>query len=185
MQSLEIIRAIKSLDEDLCLSNLAELEYLLGNVERAIERAREAVVCARATPGQRFLGISLMNLAGYLLAWGSPEEARPLAEEGFLRFGELARDSHLQIWAVLAAFEGCLTEAAQLIGFVDAERVRNGQPREPGSQRLYDELMRRLETGLPAADLLARKAEGALWSKTEAVDFTSTRLVAARYSRVN
>ena len=126
-----------------------------------------------------------MNLAPYLLAAGRPEEARPIAEEGFSRFGDLGRHSDLQVWAVLAAFERRLTEAAQLIGFVDAERVRTGQPPRRSEQRLYDELMRRLQTGLPAADLLARTAEGAHWSEAEAVDFITRRLVAAGHARIN
>jgi hypothetical protein len=33
--------------------------------------------------------------------------------------------------------------------------------------------MRPLEARLPAADILGRKAEAALWSESEAVDFTS------------
>jgi predicted ATPase/DNA-binding winged helix-turn-helix (wHTH) protein len=184
LQTIQLARDLRSQSESLCLLNLAVLEFSLGDVEHAIERGREAVACARATPGRRFLGPALENLAAYLLARGSPEEARRVAEEAFSHLGK--NDSptvlSLQVWAVLAAFEGRLTQAAQLIGFVDAERVRKGQPRQPSEQRLYDELMRRLEAGLPLDDLQARKAEGAFWSEAKAIDFTFIRLVSAAHS---
>jgi hypothetical protein len=86
----------------------------------------------------------------------------------------------LQVWAALAAFEGRLTEAAQLIGFVDAERVRTGQPLQSAEQLLHADLLRRLEEGLRASDRLARMAEGAAWSEAEAGEFTTTRLLPVR-----
>jgi predicted ATPase/DNA-binding winged helix-turn-helix (wHTH) protein len=184
MRSLQVARDLRSLAEPMCLTNLSVLEYRLGYIDRAIERAQEAIVFARAAPASRSLGWPLANLAAYLLARDSPGEARPFAEEAFACFGEtnMAATGFLQIWAALVASEGRLPEAAQLIGFVDAERVRSRQPRLSSEQLLYDQLMRRLEIGLPVADLLARKAEGSLWSEDEALGFTATRLVTVAHS---
>lgn len=186
LQSLQIARDLRSHQETACLLHLAGLEYFFGDVEQAIERCREAVVSARATPAHRNLGIGLMNLATYQLALGRPEDARPAAEEAFVRTGDSTSSMLpcLQIWAVLAAFEGRLTEAARLIGFVDAERVRKRQPRRAPEQGLYGELMRRLDAGLQAADLRAQLAEGGLWSEAEAMEMAATRLVAARPTTV-
>jgi predicted ATPase/DNA-binding winged helix-turn-helix (wHTH) protein len=178
VQSLQSAHDLRSLNEAVCLANLADLEFSLGHSEQAIARGREAVVCARATPGRRFLGVALQNLAVYLLAQGDAEEARPIAEEALSLLGESENPAVwcLQVWAVLGAFEGRLTEAAQLIGFVDAERTRTRQP-QPLEQLLYDDLLRRLEEGLQAPDRLARMAEGAVWSEAEAVAFTARRLL--------
>jgi len=180
LQSLKTARDLRSSQETACLLHLAGLEYLSGDIEQAIERCREGISCARATPGHRNLSIGLMNLAAYQLARGRPGDARPPAEEALLRVGDSTSSMLpcLQIWAVLAAFEGRLTEAAQLIGFVDAERVRKRQPLQRSEQRLYGELMRRLDAGLQAADLQARLTEGAHWSETEAIEIAATRLVA-------
>ena len=53
---------------------------------------------------------------------------RLLAAEALPRIIDLgiANCVFLQIYAVLAAYEGRLEDAAQLIGFVDAERIRTG-----------------------------------------------------------
>jgi hypothetical protein len=169
-------------DPSATLLHLAGLEYASGDLEQAVAWCREGVVCARAIPGHRNLGIGLNNLAAYQLALGRPEAARPAAEEAFLRMGDSTSSNvHcLQIWAVLAGFEGRLREAAQLIGFVDAERVRKHQPRLAQEGRLYRELTRRLDAGLQAPDLQAKRTEGALWSEADAMEFTAMRLVAAR-----
>jgi len=182
LQSLQIARDLRSNQESATLLHLAGLEYASGDLEQAVAWCREGVVCARATPGHRNLGIGLNNLAAYQLALGRPEAARPAAEEAFLRMGDSTSSNvHcLQIWAVLAGFEGRLREAAQLIGFVDAERVRKHQPRLAQEGRLYRELTRRLDAGLQAPDLQAKRTEGALWSEADAMEFTAMRLVAAR-----
>jgi hypothetical protein len=91
----------------------------------------------------------------------------------------------LQVWAVLGGLEGRFADAAQLIGFVDAERVRTGQLRQKTEERLYAELSRRLEAGLPAAELAALKEEGASWTKPEAIEFTRCRLLSRGFSGGN
>jgi len=179
VRAVQMARDLRSTSEATCLSNLSYLEYSLGNVETAIERSREAIECARATAGNRGLGLALMNTAAYLLALDRPIEARPVAEEALVRLGETDFPVVicLQIWAVLVAFEGRLKEAAQLIGFVDAERLRRTQPRTPAEQRLYDELTQRLVLGAAASDVLAWRTEGARWEERAALDFTFVRLM--------
>jgi predicted ATPase/DNA-binding winged helix-turn-helix (wHTH) protein len=158
---------------------LALLEYNAGDIDRAIAVGREAVREARAIPGL-LLSVAQGHLAAYLLAGDNPRQARGLLEEAYARFVAEAGfldPSDLQIWAVLVGLEGRLTEAARLIGFVDAERERTARPRQKTEERLYGELSRRLEAGLPAAELASLREEGAGWTKPEAVEFVRRRLL--------
>jgi predicted ATPase/DNA-binding winged helix-turn-helix (wHTH) protein len=177
-QLLNITRTLKFRYAARAIGFLALLEYSAGDLDRAIELGREAVREARTTPGV-LLGYQLTNLAAYLLARDNPGEARGFLEEAFACC--VAAGSHppydLQVWAVLSGLEGRLADAARLIGFVDAERVRTGQLRQKTEERLYGELSRRLEAGLPAAELAALKEEGANWTKPEAVEFVRGRLL--------
>jgi predicted ATPase/DNA-binding winged helix-turn-helix (wHTH) protein len=177
-QLLNITRTLKSRYAVRATGSLALLEYSAGDVDRAIELGREAVREARATPGV-LLGYQLTNLAAYLLARGNPGEARSFLEEAFALC--IAAGSHppydLQVWAVLGGLEGRLADAARLIGFVDAERVRTGQLRQKTEERLYGELSRRLEAGLPTAECASLKQEGASWTKPAAIKFVRSRLL--------
>jgi predicted ATPase/DNA-binding winged helix-turn-helix (wHTH) protein len=91
-QLLNISRTLKSGYTALCPALLALLEYSAGDIDRAIELAREAVREARAVPGL-ILGTALANLAIYLLARDNPGEARGFLEEAFARFSRPARST--------------------------------------------------------------------------------------------
>jgi len=173
LQVLDMARTLKSVTEATCLTNLALTEYLAGDVAGAIERGKEAISLSRRTPGQRRLGFALMSQAAFLLAEGETAEARSLVEEAFPGF--VARDETacwaLQICAVLSAFEGRLNEAARLIGFIDAERMRTGQPLGIQEQRLYGELSSRLGQKFSVDELVSLKADGERWATTEAIAF--------------
>jgi predicted ATPase/DNA-binding winged helix-turn-helix (wHTH) protein len=177
-QLLNITRTLKSRYAVRATLLLALLEYGAGDVDRAIEVGREAVHEARSVPGLS-LGYALANLAAYLLARDNPGEARGCLEEAFARF--IAAGSHdpadLQVWAVLVGLEGRLADAARLIGFTDAERVRTAQLLWKTEERLHSELSRQLEAGLPAAELASLKEEGASWTKPAAIEFVRSRLL--------
>ncbi len=177
-RALEMSLALRSVRQATCFNNLAVLEYVAGNVEIAIELAREAVNRARATPGLS-LATALSTLASYLLAQGSAGEARGFAAEAFAQLvqGGFVTARFLQIWAVLSALEGRLTEAAELLGFVDAERARRGEPQVRSELPTYRALALRLEVGLPPDDLKVLMAEGARWDIAEATEFVATRLL--------
>jgi len=181
-QALDLARSLKIVYEAGFLINLGLVEYLAGDVERAIERGRESVACARAQ-GKFALGLALCNLATYLMAQGNPQKARALLEEAFallVEQGDFPALVCLQQWAVLGAFEGRFAEAAQLTGALEAERARRGQKLEPSDRQLYARLSQLLGAGLPAAELQARKAEGAGWNEAEAVEFVSVWLLPRR-----
>jgi tetratricopeptide (TPR) repeat protein len=177
-QMLDMTRALGSRHAARASSLLSLVEYMAGDVDREIEAGRQAVHEARAVSGI-LLAYTLVNLADYLLARGDAGEARDCLEEAFARFAEAGSHSptDLEVWAGLACHEGRLADAARLIGFVDAERTRAARSREATEERFYRELSRRLDAGLPAAELASLKDEGASWTKPEAVEFVRRRLL--------
>jgi predicted ATPase/DNA-binding winged helix-turn-helix (wHTH) protein len=179
MQALDLARALKSGREPTILANLGVAEYLLGDLDRAIGLTREALSHGRTWSGHAWQGNTLCNLGAYLIARGRPSEARPPLEEALSALterGDFPALSCLQPWAVLGAVEGRLVEAAQLVGFIDAERARLGRMQPPSEQPLRDRLMGLLEAGLQPAELEACRAEGARWSEAAAIEFTVARL---------
>ena len=179
-QAFELARALKSMRESLTCMDLGIVEYMSGNIDRAIELTREALSQARLRPALDWLGLILCNLGAYRIAQGNPSEARPVLEEALVLLVETRNYRTrvwLQPWAVLAAVEGRLAEAAQLIGFVDALRERHGQVLQQSELPLHNRLMGILETGLPPAELESLQAEGARWSEAEAIEFAADRLL--------
>ena len=185
-QALELARALKSIREPVIRLNLGVMEYMSGNIDRAIELSREGLSQVRLRPAGDGLGDLLCNLGAYLIANGNPSEARPLLEEALVLFVErrnYAARAWLQPWAVLAAVEGRLAEAAQLIGFVEALRARYGQALDPAELPLHNRLMAILEAGLSPAELESLQAEGARWSEAEAIEFAVACLLPRPASR--
>ena len=180
-RAVDIARGINSFRESMCLNSWAVLENVAGNHDRAIEIIRQAVACGRATPGIP-LATPLHTLALSLLLRNELEEARNCFEEAFslLFQGGSFSFRYFPGLALLVALEGQLREAALLIGFVDAERIRRGQPQTRSEVRDYRELLTLLEKGLPSSDRKALTAQGARWDMAEATEFVSARLLPSR-----
>jgi predicted ATPase/DNA-binding winged helix-turn-helix (wHTH) protein len=162
------------------LTNIAELEFATGAVDRAIERAREALGVMRATGRRTQREWALINLASYLIARGDLAEARSLAAEAFSsarHYGGLIVRACLRQWALLGALGGRCEEAAQLLGFIDGGHADLGEVLEPTEQKTHDYLLSVLEARLSAPRISALAAEGARWSERRAVDFADGRLV--------
>ena len=165
---------------------LAEVEFNLNDVERAIELGRDAAIRFRSTPGQRpYLAISLLNLASYLIVQGDPLAAHPFAAEAL----SAAREEGgyvvrvlLQLWAFLGALGGRPVEAARLLGFVDAGFASGGEIRQGTEQLIHDRLSRRLEAELPLAKIQACADEGARWTEPRAVAYVFEHLVSPEMS---
>jgi predicted ATPase/DNA-binding winged helix-turn-helix (wHTH) protein len=180
-RALDLARAQKdAVREGQVLANLAEVEFGLGAVDRAVERGTEAVSRLRSVDRRSYLGWALVNLASYLIAGDSLSEARSIAAEAL----SLVRDEGgfivlvcLQQWALLGALDGRHRAAAQLIGFVDAGLSRAGEIRQPTEQQIYQHLSRLLADGLPAVDRDALRDEGARWGEAEAVTFALNHLI--------
>jgi predicted ATPase/DNA-binding winged helix-turn-helix (wHTH) protein len=168
--------------ELIALCNLAEVEFGQGAIERAIARAREAA------NGFRDLGQSVrlarvqVNMAAYLALRGDCVEARQMAREALASLrkdgGEWLRLC-LQVWALLGVLAGKDVEAAQLIGFVNADYDRSGYVREPLEQEIFGTISKRLAAALTAADIAFWNADGAQWTADYATDFVSRMIVSA------
>jgi predicted ATPase/DNA-binding winged helix-turn-helix (wHTH) protein len=167
--------------EHVAVGNLAVLEFSRGDVERAIQLGREAVIGARSLRQRNRLPRALHNLAAYLLAVDRLGEARTVAEEALpLLRGQvdsMAMLANLQMWSLIAALEVQCTEAAQLVGWVDATYERAGWQRNPWERRSYERLLSLLKARLSEAEMSTLAAEGACWDTAEAVNFAFDRIV--------
>jgi len=181
-EALELANEAESRIKPAVLSNLGVVEYILGNTDRAIELTHASLTSRSSFQlGGEATGVTYINLGAYLIAGGRFSEARAYLQKGLSYINGNFHNvpTSLQPFAVLAGVEGRLAEAAQLIGFVDAERARLEQRMEAGPRRLYDRLMQMLEAGLPLTELDAWKARGASWTVDEAIEFVANRLMQA------
>jgi hypothetical protein len=85
--------------------------------------------------------------------------------------------ANLQMWSLIAALEVQCTEAAQLVGWVDATYERAGWQRNPWERRSYERLLSLLKARLSEAEMSTLAAEGACWDTAEAVNFAFDRIV--------
>ena len=151
----------------------AALEFRLGDLDAAIERARQ--VASRMKPGYPRPPHVWPTLGSYLALRGDLSEARTLAE----RFLPVAKESVetlvrvcLSLWGFLCAAEGQHEDAARMAGFVEAGLAKSGAEHVLPVRRAIDDRVREMiEKRLDAARLQTLKAEGARWSRTEAVAF--------------
>ena len=166
--------------ETIGLMNLAEAEFALGSVDRAVELAKEAILGFRQLDRRDYLAMTSNNLTFYLIVQGNPSDARAVAREAL----SLARENGglilwhcLEMWALLGAIEGRHRHAAMLIGFSAAGFASSGEIRDPTNMQIHDHLARLLQAELPAVDIQALAAEGAQWTEDQAADFAFHELV--------
>jgi len=166
--ALAIRRALG--DRTGCLAsalNLAEFEFIGGNVEGAIAYAEQAVIDARRASHLPTLADLLANLAGYRLATDQVDAARRAASESLALNRALDHHDHalpcLEHLALAHALSGAHQEAARLLGYTEGHFRRTGQVRDLSEQRAHDRLVALLREALPAATLAALMAEGSAW----------------------
>ena len=151
--------------------NLAELELLLGDAERALELATAAAGGARRMHLGRFEAISLTNVAACSLALSDTGGARNAAHDAL----DLAQDAYP--WAAIVAIQHLATVAALgeapqrgalLRGYVDAWYRARGCERDVAEARAYETLMAALRERLSESQITALTAQGALLTEEEA-----------------
>ncbi|MGC2361917.1 MAG: helix-turn-helix domain-containing protein [Candidatus Cybelea sp.] len=151
--------------------NLAELELLLGNTERALELATAAADGARRMHFSRFESISLTNVAACSLALGDVDGARQAAHDalelaqGAYPWGSIVAVQHL---ATVAALRGEVQPAARLRGYVDAWYRAKGCEPDVAEARGYEMLMVALRERLSESQIDGLSAEGAMLSEQQA-----------------
>lgn len=182
-RALDLSRAARDgYREGYSLIHLAELEFKIGAVEVAVERAREAVSAMQSVQHRVFLGIALGNLSAYLVATGNLAEAPTLAKEALQlvreRGGRVVTD-RLQLWALLGALMGRLEAAATLAGYVNSCLVAPGEGRDETEQYLNCRLSEILKNNFLPSVIERHAAEGAKWSEGEAVDFVFDHIISS------
>lgn len=181
--ALQLARSLRDpVQENLVLINVSVFEYGLGDIDRAIDQGQEAVRGLRAINHRSYLGWALCNLASYLIARDKFSAARAAAEEALTLVredGGFVVRLCLQQWALLGAVCGRHSEAASLMGFVNAGYAKSGDIRQPAQRRIDDHLKALLESKLATDDIRYHGDAGALWNENEAVQFTIDRVMPA------
>lgn len=152
--------------------NLAELEFYMGNSDKALELARAVEGEPRKPHMKRFVFVALQNGAAYRLALGDIAGARTAAADS-LQLARGAGAQHIVInihhLATVAARSGQPRRAARLRGYVDAWYRSDGYERETTEQRVDDILITALSAQLSEFEIEALAAEGARLSEEQAV----------------
>ncbi len=156
------------------LSNLAESEYQLGNIRRAIELSREIVESRSSVWDRTMMGNTFANLAGYLAAANSFPEALAAAREGMLLFAPTDIDQvsvaiSLEHAALAFAAIGDERRATKLEGFVEEAFARHAYAREYTEITTHDRLMDVLRDALALDELESLLREGAALKPESAV----------------
>jgi hypothetical protein len=159
------------------LANLGELEFALGNVERATELATQSRELFERLGDADHAANVLLNLTAYALAVDRFAAAetyarRTLAEVGGLQqpFSVAAAVEHL---AVIAGMSGEAERAAQLLGFSDARLRSLKLVRQPTERAGYDRLCALLSARFDAPELARRLAEGAALTEARAIELAT------------
>jgi DNA-binding winged helix-turn-helix (wHTH) protein len=185
-QARDLARLLNdALREYIVVLNIGELEFGQGALDRAIERASEAVEGLSGAPPSYRLR-PLVNLAIYEALAGNLRRARKAAKEALPLVA--AEGGHwlrlcLQAWAFLAAQGGRHVDAARLLGFVDLQCVKIGEARDASEQQLYDRLICKLQAKMTLDSIEVWRGEGAAWSAAQAVKCVHDRLAIAERSR--
>jgi predicted ATPase/DNA-binding winged helix-turn-helix (wHTH) protein len=152
------------------LSNLADTELALGNVEEAIALCRASIARAAELGRPAAALHTYENLVPALLARGELDAAAQAIRSGraasvrgigtaFVLLIHAAALSHLR---------GDARLAAQLIGCTDRTYARDGRIMHPPERRVRERLLEQLRSVLAEHELVELQREGATWSEDEA-----------------
>jgi tetratricopeptide (TPR) repeat protein len=156
------------------LSNLGELEFNDGNVDRALQYVNEALAIDLRGKNAANISTGYANSAAYRIAAGDLVAAREAAREGLRWAREAKSDSaiklSLQHLAQIAALCGDTPRAATLLGYVDAKYAELGLRRGATERRGYEQLTAALRKTLSENQIGELSAEGAAWTEDRAVE---------------
>jgi predicted ATPase len=159
--------------------NLAEFEFVNGNVHEALRLVNEAAETFRRLGATTREATALVNAATYHLELGELDEALTAARDALA----LAQRTEatpiisvaLQDIAAVRALGGEAPAAARLIGYVDEWYRREGYEREWSERRIADRITTALRTNLPLEDFGRLHAVGAALTEREAIQEALTQ----------
>jgi predicted ATPase/DNA-binding winged helix-turn-helix (wHTH) protein len=145
----------------------AESAFWYGNTRAAIACGQTLVQLLRRQGFVRNLDFALCNLAAYLLATNRSDEAKACLQECFKSILHETSSWPLcaiQNYAFLAALEGKLELAAQLLGYLDRGFDEGADRRQQTEQIIRDHLIDLLQRKLGDGALEKLSRRGAVWS---------------------
>jgi non-specific serine/threonine protein kinase len=165
------------------LANLGELEFALGDVERAIAPATQArALFARLGDADHAANV-LLNLTAYSLAADRLDDAADFARRTLVEIDALQQPftvaAALEHVAAIAGRSGDCERAARLLGFTDARLRTLKLQRQPTERAGYERLRAALAARFEPADLERRLAEGATLTEVHAIELAATMLARA------
>ena len=119
------------------LANLADHVLLTVEIDEAVQRGLELTSLLRRRRRHAQLPLALANLANALLQQGNAARARQALTEAFAEMRALQWNwlrGVGDVYALLAAREGRVTNAARLLGWADSVRKQRGE-RQPNEAR--------------------------------------------------
>jgi predicted ATPase/class 3 adenylate cyclase len=166
-QSVELERQIGTrIGLLLATLNLAEMEFSVGETDKAITLAREAAAVCRRGNIIGPLAMLCTNLTGYFIQSNNIPEAGESAKEGLELNLSLGQNYFLVICleylALVGALSGKFVEAARVSGYCDQYYRSIGQMREPTELASWHRLTETLSV-LEQNELDALKKVGAEW----------------------
>jgi tetratricopeptide (TPR) repeat protein len=156
------------------MGNLAELEFMCGFTERALELLDRAGEMFEELNATSRLATARVNSAAYRLTLGKIDQAYADAIDA-LSLAQRAQDSPLisialQHVATVLALEGESKRSAIIMGYVDNWFEHEGYRREPCEQQLYDILRSSLTSHLSQSEIERFAALGITLSEARALD---------------
>jgi predicted ATPase len=160
--------------EQIAALNLAEVEHMRGETQRAIAIVRETLSAARSGYDKGTLAVLLHNLAGYLAVVDDLPGAVAAAREAIgIRAARAPDHAYIAIaiehLALVFALRGDRARAATLEGYADAALQRHGFEREFTETTTHDRLTALLREGLTPDELAGLSAEGAALTPEAAI----------------
>jgi hypothetical protein len=155
------------------LGNLAEVEFLAGNIGRAMSLVREALDSTKGGKNAVSLAIHNTNLAAYSMAAGDLEAARVAAREG-LKWAIQGQHTLgiaivLQHFALIGVLSDEADDAARLLGFIDERFRLLSYEREYTERWSVEKLVAALHGRLTQSEIDRLAAEGAAWTEDYAI----------------
>lgn len=158
--------------KNVAIGNLAEIEFNLGNAERALELAREISGEAGDRVSDRY--VTLNNIAAYLIYLGRLEEACAAALDGLRSSRNSQAEIHTAISvlhiAAIAAKSGDLTRGARLFGYASNVFKVKGFTAEATEKQEFDTVDELLRRELKDSERESLMKEGASLSEDQAVE---------------
>ncbi|TDP63962.1 ATP-binding protein [Roseateles toxinivorans] len=165
LRSAALAREAGGVGEIAALGNLADTEFALGLVDDAIASCRRAIAVATELGRPEEAFNAFQHMVPALLERGSLAEAEAAILQGRAQLvRSLGSASGMLMPLALLAFKrGQGRLALQLVGCADRARADEGLDLHSPERRIREAVLAGMRSVLPAAEMSALLAEGALW----------------------